>query len=129
MEDLVDQYEASGIHVTCKCGPAIGRLSESIQTTVYRVVQEALNNAVKYSGTDVVRIDLKKMNDDLHLEVRDFGCGFDVLSARKSGFGLLGMTERVRLLGGECRIESEPDAGTRIFVRLPIAGIDGLNQP
>ena len=129
MEDLVDQYEASGIHVTCKCGPAIGRLSESIQTTVYRVVQEALNNAVKYSGTDVVRIDLRKMNDDLHLEVRDFGCGFDVPSARKSGFGLLGMTERVRLLGGECRIESEPDAGTRIFVRLPIAGIDGLNQP
>ncbi len=120
IEDLVGQYESSGIHVTSKCDPEIGRLPESIQTTIYRVVQEALNNAMKYSGTDVVRIELKKANDELHLEVRDFGCGFDVESARKRGFGLTGMTERVRLLGGECVIQSERDAGTHISVRLPI---------
>jgi len=122
MEDLVGQFESSGIHVTCQCDPDIGRLSESIQTTVYRVVQEALNNAAKHSGTDVVRIELKKSSDELLLEVRDFGCGFDVPAARKKGFGLLGMTERVRLLGGECLIESEPDVGTHIFVHLPIPG-------
>jgi PAS domain S-box-containing protein len=122
MEDLVGQYESSGIHVTCKCDPKIGRLPETIQTTVYRVVQEALNNASKYSGTDVVRIELKKTNDDLLLEIRDFGCGFDVPAARKKGFGLLGMTERVRLLGGECLIESEQDVGTTISVSLTIPG-------
>ncbi len=93
---------------------------EVIQTTVYRVVQEALNNAKKHSGTDVVRIELKKGSDDLHLDVRDFGCGFDVGSSRKNAFGLLGMTERVRLHGGELSIQSERDVGTRIIVRLPI---------
>lgn len=125
IEDLVGQFATSGIHVTGKCDPDIGRLPESIQTTVYRVVQEALNNAKKYSGTDVVRIELKKVAGDLHLEVRDFGCGFDVESARKKGFGLLGMAERVRLLGGECRIQSALDAGTCIFVRLPIPATNG----
>src|SRR6185369_1397470 len=114
------QYSTSGIMVTSNCDPEIGRLPNTIQTTVYRVVQEALNNAKKYSGTDVIRIELKKAAGDLRLEVRDFGCGFDVESARKKGFGLLGMTERVRLLGGECEIQSEQDAGTRISVRLPL---------
>ncbi len=120
MEDLVGQFETSGIHVTCQCDPEIGRLPESIQTTVYRVVQEALNNARKHSGTDVVRIGLKKVAGELHLEIRDFGHGFDVEPARKRGFGLLGMTERVRLLGGECVIQSEQDLGTCVSVRLPI---------
>lgn len=120
MDDLIEQYSTSGIMVTSHCDPEIGRLPNTIQTTVYRVVQEALNNAKKYSGTDVVRIELKKVDGDLRLEVRDFGCGFEVESARKKGFGLLGMTERVRLLGGECEIQSEQDAGTRISVRLPL---------
>ncbi len=124
MEDLVGQYETSGMRVISKCDPEIGRLPDSIQTSIYRVVQEALNNAKKYSGTDVVRIDLSKANGELHLEVRDFGCGFNVESARKKGFGLMGMMERVRLLGGECLIQSELDAGTRIAVRLPIPRTD-----
>ena len=72
------------------------------------------------SGTDVVRIELKKVNGELHLDVRDFGCGFKVESVRKRGFGLLGMMERVRLLDGECHVHSELDTGTRISVRLPI---------
>ena len=120
IEDLVGQFETSEIHVVNKCDPGIGRLPESVQTTIYRVVQEALNNASKYSGTDVVRIELRKVNGELQLEVRDFGCGFDVESARTKGFGLQGMTERVRLLSGECLIKSEQDAGTCISVRLPI---------
>jgi signal transduction histidine kinase len=120
IEDLIGQFENSGIHVTGKCNPEIGRLPEAIQTTVYRVVQEALNNAKKHSGTDVVRIELKKLDGDLHLEVRDFGCGFDVHTSRKDAFGLLGMTERVRLHGGELSIDSEHDVGTTISVRLPI---------
>jgi len=123
IDDLIEQFSNSDIMVTSKCDPQIGRLPNAIQTTVYRVVQEALNNARKHSGTDVIRIELKKVDDQLHLEVRDFGCGFDVASARNKGFGLLGMTERVRLLGGECLIQSELDEGTRVSVRLPIPGI------
>jgi signal transduction histidine kinase len=64
----------------------------------------------------------------LHLEIRDFGCGFDVESSRTQGFGLLGMRERVRLLGGECLIQSERDTGTRVFVCLPIPTASGDEQ-
>jgi signal transduction histidine kinase len=120
IEDLIGQYENSGILVKSKCDASIGRLPETIQTTVYRVVQEALNNAKKYSGTDVARIEIKQAGGNLLLEVRDFGCGFDVAASRRKGFGLLGMTERVRLLGGECVIESEHEAGTRISVSIPL---------
>jgi PAS domain S-box-containing protein len=120
IDDLVDQFSSSGIMVKSTCDPEIGPLPKSIQTTIYRVVQESLNNARKHSGTDVVRIELKKAGSDLQIEIRDFGCGFDVEAARKRGFGLRGMIERVRLLGGDCMIESEQDSGTRILVRLPV---------
>ncbi|HEX3999601.1 MAG TPA: PAS domain-containing protein [Pirellulales bacterium] len=120
LHDLIDQFPASEIMVKFDCDPEIGRLPNAVQTTVYRVVQEALNNAKRHSGTDVVRIQLRKSKDDLHLELRDFGCGFDV-KIRAGGFGLLGMSERVRLLGGDCLIESEKEVGTTIKVRLPLA--------
>jgi PAS domain S-box-containing protein len=120
LEDLVDQFKTSEIMITIDCDPEIGVLPKSLQTTVYRVAQEALNNARKHSGTDVVRITLKRIDGELHLEVRDFGCGFDLAAARHRGFGLLGMTERVRLQGGELRIESEPNHGTRIKMLLPL---------
>jgi len=120
MDDLIEQFATSGIHVTSKCDESIGRLPETIQTTVYRVVQEAVNNAKKYSGTDVVRIEMKQSGSDLHLQVRDFGNGVDVDAARKRGFGILGMTERVRLLGGDFEIESRPESGTCISARIPL---------
>lgn len=122
IDDLVDQYSAAEIHVKKSCDPEIGRLSDAVQLTVYRVIQESLNNAKKYSGTDVVRINLRKVGEELLIEVRDFGNGFDVNSARQRGFGIRGMTERVRLLGGDFFIESEADNGTTIRVRIPLTG-------
>ena len=120
IHELIGQFSNTGIMVTFKCDEQIGRLPDSVQTAVYRVVQEALNNAAKYSGTDVVRIELRMADGKLRLEIRDFGCGFEVGAARTRGFGLLGMAERVRLLGGECRIRSDKDAGTTITASLPI---------
>ncbi len=124
IDDLIDQFSSTGIMVTSKCDADIGRLPKSIQMAVYRVVQESLNNASKHSGTDVVRIELRKDHGDLNLTIHDFGSGFDVKSAGKRGFGLRGMIERVRLLGGQCTIESEPEAGTCVSVRLPLPAID-----
>jgi PAS domain S-box-containing protein len=120
IDDLIDQFSHTGIMVTSKCDPDIGRLPKAIQMAIYRVIQESLNNASKHSGTDVVRIELRKVNDNLHLKIHDFGSGFDVRTAGKRGFGLRGMIERVRLLGGECTIESDQDAGTSVSVRLPM---------
>lgn len=124
LDELVGQFATSGILVTCKCDPDLGELPENVQLTIYRVTQEALNNARKYSSTDVIRIEVRHIGNELLLEVRDFGCGFDVATARKRGFGLIGMTERVRVLGGECLIHSEPDEGTSIRVRLPALAVE-----
>jgi PAS domain S-box-containing protein len=121
IEDLTDQFSRTGIHITCQCDPDLGKLPMSLHLTIYRVIQEALANAAKHSGTDVIRIELCKAGNELLLKVHDFGCGFDVESAGKSSFGLRGMIERVRLLGGECVIESAKDAGTEVRARLPLA--------
>lgn len=120
LEDLIDQFKNSGILITVNCDGGIGPLPKSLQTTIYRVVQEALNNAHKHSGTDVVRIALQRDGSDLQLSIRDFGCGFDMAAARNKGFGLLGMAERVRLQGGDFKLESEPTAGTTLTVRIPL---------
>lgn len=121
IHDLIHQFTSPEMMVTYRGDSELGRFSEPTRTTIYRVAQEALMNARKYSGTDVVRIEARKTDGQLHVEIQDFGCGFDVAAARSRGFGLLGMTERVRLLGGECAIESEQNAGTRVCIRLPVS--------
>jgi signal transduction histidine kinase len=121
VEDLIDQFARVGMTVTFAADLDVGRLPERVQTTVFRVMQEALNNAKKHSGAKTVRINLYEADERLRLEVQDSGCGFDVAVARSSGFGLHGMVERVRLLGGECTITSRKGAGTCVTVDLPLA--------
>jgi len=120
LEDLIDQTMASGLRVDFRKDAGIERFPEELETAIYRIVQEALTNAGKHSGTDRVVIELARHNGDVCLEIQDFGRGFDVQASRGNRLGLLGMTERVRLLGGECSIESRPDAGTRITARVPL---------
>jgi PAS domain S-box-containing protein len=125
IHDLIDQYSSFDIAIESVSKLSDGRLPKGLEAAIYRVVQEALTNATKYSQTDRVRIELRAENGHVHLEVQDFGCGFNVESGRKRGFGLLGMTGRVRLLGGECSILSETGVGTRIVARIPILAANG----
>jgi PAS domain S-box-containing protein len=121
LEDLAHQLSTPDFTVTYKCDPEIGKLPQTLATTVYRVVQEALNNARKHSDSQAVIIEVHEESGTLHLNIRDFGRGFEPDSSLQQGFGLRGMSERVRLLGGDLQVRSEPDAGTRILVRLPIS--------
>jgi signal transduction histidine kinase len=114
IQDLIDQYSSFDVAIELVCDLKDGRLPKELEATVYRIAQEALTNATKYSRSDRVRIELKEDNGQVHLEIQDFGCGFDVNAGRKRGFGLLGMAGRARLLGGECSILSEKDAGIAI---------------
>jgi PAS domain S-box-containing protein len=118
--DLAEQFSTSDFRVTCNCNPRIGRLPEALQTAAYRLIQESLNNARKHSGADHVEIDVERVGDELQIEVRDRGRGFDAAAVRGRGFGLQGMHERVRLKGGELKVSSEPGAGTHVQIRLPI---------
>jgi signal transduction histidine kinase len=96
--------------------------SQDVSLCLFRVLQEALQNAVKHSGTKQVDVRLAENAGAIHLTVRDSGRGFDFESAlRNGGLGLTSMRERVRLVGGTIVFDSKPAAGTTIRVCVPIA--------
>lgn len=117
----------TGIEATCHCsGSGFERLPETLRTTIYRVVQEALTNVAKHADAATrVTVTLSRVGAMLRLVIEDDGRGFDLKTATSSngrqcdGLGLVGMRERLSLVGGEIEIESAADAGTTIFVRLP----------
>jgi len=121
LEDLAIQQEGLGVAVECRIRADLVPIQPSLQTTIYRVVQESLNNVRKHSGSDRAVVSLRQVDGGLRLEIEDRGHGFDVESARQRGFGLIGMIERVRLAGGTMRIDSSPGGGTRVTAELPLA--------
>ena len=95
-------------------------LPQDTSLCLFRVLQEALHNAAKYSGVKRIEVQLTKNSGEIHLIVSDSGRGFDVEAAkRKRGLGLTSMQERVRLVGGTIMIDSKPLAGTTIHVYVP----------
>jgi signal transduction histidine kinase len=94
-------------------------LPDEHRTCIYRVVQEALRNAVRHARAKNVRIRLDQSGDNLLLGIQDDGRGF--VPEREKGLGLLGMEERVIHLRGSFRIESTPGSGTSIWVKLPLS--------
>jgi signal transduction histidine kinase len=95
-------------------------LPSDISLCLFRVLQEALHNSAKHSGTRHFKVRLWGASDGIHLTVSDSGVGFDVKSAAKGrGLGLTSMQERVRLMNGTIMIDSKPMAGTSIHVSVP----------
>ncbi|HEU4328932.1 MAG TPA: CheR family methyltransferase [Roseiflexaceae bacterium] len=101
------------------------RLPAAVETTVYRIVQEALTNVLKHAQASLVSVILERRSDALRVIIEDNGRGFSVEAAppdRAAGrrLGLLGMHERASLAGGTITIESTPGEGTSIFVSIPL---------
>lgn len=124
LDELADDLRESGIDVTTNFTAGIDDVSPALQTTVYRVVQESLNNARKHSGSGRVELSAIREDDVLKLTITDFGRGFDPAAAPGSGFGLAGVRERVRLAGGRSTVETAVGAGTRITISLPVTPDD-----
>src|SRR6201993_2848422 len=92
----------------------------AVGLSLFRVLQEALNNAIKHSGVKRIEVQLREDSGEIHLIVSDSGKGFDVEAALQGkGLGLTSMRERVRLMHGMISIESKPMGGTTIHVRVP----------
>jgi PAS domain S-box-containing protein len=91
-----------------------------VQTTVYRVLQEALTNVAKHAGARCVSVRLVRDETMVELRVRDDGVGFEPGAVDHRGLGLQGMQERAALLGGVVRLESAPGRGTMITARFPV---------
>jgi signal transduction histidine kinase len=102
-------------------------LPPGMKRTVYRMAQEALANSARHSGADTARLCLTVTDDEVYLVVSDEGKGFDPAialsrSRNREHFGLHGIQERARALGGDCEIASRPDMGARLMISLPING-------
>ncbi|MBS1798001.1 MAG: hypothetical protein JSS81_29545 [Acidobacteria bacterium] len=99
-----------------------GIFETEAEISIYRIVQESLNNILKHSGAERVFVAVANRPPAVAIRITDDGRGFDVAATTESkargGFGLLGMTERVRMLGGTFRIESAPGAGTLIEIEI-----------
>jgi two-component system, chemotaxis family, CheB/CheR fusion protein len=98
------------------------RLTPEIETALYRIAQEALNNVAKHAKAEIVAVVLERRADHVSLIIEDDGVGFDlqeVLEADDKGLGLIGMRERAALIGGTFEIESQPNVGATVFVRIP----------
>jgi signal transduction histidine kinase len=95
-------------------------LSKAVALGVFRVLQEALTNAVKHARTHELRVTLRGEADGISLEVADHGIGFDVHASSSSGLGLLSMRERLALIGGGIAIDSRPGHGTTVRVHVPL---------
>lgn len=98
------------------------RYLPNMETTVYRICQEAVLNAVKYAKVAEITVILTESEDRLELYVRDKGEGFDVdhPTVKGSGIGLFGMKERAELINGKLKVHSEHHKGTTVFLSVPI---------
>ena len=93
-------------------------LPDQYRTCIYRVVQEALHNATRHSKATHIRVTVRREPAGVYAEIQDDGAGFP--SRQEKGMGILGMEERVRHLGGEFHVESEPGHGASVSIRLPL---------
>lgn len=109
----------SELRITFDSRPVIfPRLSRDLETAVFRVIQEALTNVYRHSGSEDVRIDMTQTSDSVTVRIRDFGKGIGPL-ASAAGVGISGMKERVKQLNGELRI-SRAEPGTIVEATLPL---------
>lgn len=121
IDSLVAEAEADGNRqIDYVCEVRFQRLTPSLETTVFRIVQECLANALQHSHSDRVRVHLVQQGNRIHIEIQDWGVGFDLDRVDPNRFGLDGIRERAESLGGTASVESAPGKGTLIVVDLPV---------
>ena len=96
------------------------RLAPPLESAIYRIVQESLSNACRYSQAQKMCVHLWQKEHHVRVRIRDWGVGFDPRKIAENHFGVRGIRERARLLGGRAMIRSAPGRGTVITVELPI---------
>ncbi|WP_144973247.1 sensor histidine kinase [Bremerella volcania] len=96
------------------------KLSNPLQTTIYRIVQEGLTNVARHSGARLVRILVAQRRSEVVVEIEDDGRGFDKDSTSNQGMGVSGMIQRTALLAGEFSVLERPEGGTIIRARIPV---------
>ncbi|HID75229.1 MAG TPA: PAS domain S-box protein [Planctomycetaceae bacterium] len=115
------ENEMGRIHVDVDCRLQLERIDPIFEGTIFRIIQESLNNAKRHSHSPRVTIRLEETDDQTRLEVADQGVGFRLEEIPEDRFGIRGILERSRLFGGRATIHTAPGQGTRVIVQLPLA--------
>lgn len=115
----------SGVRIDFEAPGNLAELSPALNLTIFRVVQEAVNNALRHAQAAKIHVTIREEPDVLTLSIEDDGVGFDpdavaLRAKRGEHLGLLGMTERVHSAGGTIELDSRPGGGSRIHVRIPL---------
>jgi PAS domain S-box-containing protein len=100
------------------------RLEPTLENSMFRIAQEAMTNACRHSQSEKLRVKLTQKGDEVTLEVRDWGLGFDQNAVQENRFGLEAIRERSRLLGGKLSIKSKPGQGTTVRVKFTVIEAD-----
>ena len=119
--EVANQFAAE---ITFSTDGAPEQSSQGVAVCLYRVLQEALQNAIKHGGGRKIDVTLRSEADRLVLTVRDFGAGFDVSARQGRGLGLISMQERLAAVGGQLTVLSAPHHGTTVLASAPLAADD-----
>ena len=117
---IASEYSDSSLQVELLLPLKLDRLDAMLEGTVFRIVQEALTNVKRYSKSATAVVKLVQRDQQVVLEIRDQGVGFEPDKVSEEHFGLQGILERARLFGGHATIESAPGQGCCIMVELPV---------
>jgi PAS domain S-box-containing protein len=113
--------ERQNVKIDFQCDGLPEDLSSDVSLCLFRVLQEALHNAVKYSGVNEFEVAVQATSHEIRLRVHDSGAGFDArLASNGHGLGLTSMKERLKLVSGELSIDSEPGQGTTVLAQVPL---------
>ena len=112
--------DQTGIEIDFETALGDERLPAEVETALYRIVQESLTNVVKHARARRISILLARRNGAIKAVIEDDGQGFDPAASPSAGFGLVGMRERLALLGGRLEVESSGDTGTTIAAEVPV---------
>lgn len=121
LQKLTQRFEAEqGIQIALHTSVQLTHLAPAFEMIILRIVQEALNNVWRHSGANRAEVTVTQQGDQLQLTICDAGSGFDPAQVKTTRYGLTGMKERARLIGGSAQIESAPEKGTRVQVTMPL---------
>jgi len=112
----------TGITVSLDLALPAARLPNELETVIFRIAQESLTNVARHSGAKIAAISITHDAENLHVEISDQGCGFELapVLTRRDAIGLAGVRERVHLAGGRLEIVSQPGQGTRLNATFPL---------
>jgi signal transduction histidine kinase len=121
VENLVaDTKNRTEVEIGWSHQVAFSRLPQPLEMAIFRIIQEALRNALRHSGTERVEIALNQVEGTVAAKIQDWGCGFDSAQSAPNHFGLEGMRERARMMGGTISVQSATGKGTLVTAEFKI---------